>query len=56
MQELYQWGKETLFRFQNLGSKVYEDLHICDASMPFLPSKPVSANAASIGHYVARNI
>lgn len=37
--------------------KFIKHLHICDASiLPFLPSKPVSANAASIGNYVARNI
>tara|TARA_B100000886_G_scaffold231655_2_gene161764 strand:- start:2126 stop:3706 length:1581 start_codon:yes stop_codon:yes gene_type:complete len=37
--------------------KFMRGLYICDASiLPFLPSKPISANAASIGNYIAKNI
>ena len=51
-------GQGDTFPVSKFGEvKFMKDLHICDASiLPSLPSKPVSANAASIGHYVARNI
>ena len=51
-------GDDPSYPVSKLGEvKFMKDLHICDASiLPNLPSKPVSANAASIGNYVARNI
>ena len=51
-------GQGDTFPVSKFGEvKFMKNLHICDASiLPSLPSKPVSANAASIGHYVARNI
>jgi hypothetical protein len=50
-------GNDSSYPVSKLGEvKFMKDLHICDASvLPHLPSKPVSANAASIGNYVARN-